>query len=130
MDLRDLIHEAADAARNDFDASSALTWAQGYEFPQEYVVSDVACLRAAQLDFEAMVRRRLKVLSHDRLSPDRVARLRADNPERELMMDLAGGMRVHLPQGQQDVRSSGRAATGIFITFGVGEVTCQEPASS
>ena len=98
-DLQDLIHEAADAARNDFDASSALTWAQGYEFPQEYVVSDVACLRAAQLDFEAMVRRRLKVLSYDRLSLDRVARLRADNPERELMTDLAGGMRVHLPQG-------------------------------
>ena len=55
------------------------------------------CLRAAQLDFPVMVRRRFKQLSGDRLSADRVARLRSDNPERALMLDLVNGMRVHLP---------------------------------
>ena len=46
-----------------------------------------------------MVRRRFKQLFGDRLSADRVARLRSDNPERVLMLDLVNGMRVHLPVG-------------------------------
>ena len=44
-----------------------------------------------------MVRRRLKILSGDRLSSARVERLRSDNPERDLLHDLAIGMRVPLP---------------------------------
>ena len=71
-DLRELIKEAAEAARDDYDAQSAVTWAEGYEFPARYIQSDVACLRAAQLDFETMVRRRLQILSPDRLSKERV----------------------------------------------------------
>jgi hypothetical protein len=59
--------------------------------------SDVKCLKAAQLDFVAMVRRRLKILSSDRLNSARVSGLRADNPERDLLFDLAVGMRVPLP---------------------------------
>ena len=46
-----------------------------------------------------MVERRLKILAPDRLSADRVNGLRADNPERGLMLDLAAGMRVFLPEG-------------------------------
>ena len=46
-----------------------------------------------------MVRRRLKILSPNRLNRQRVAGLREDNPERALMNDLADGMRVHLPEG-------------------------------
>ena len=34
-DLRDLIIEAADAAKNDFNEESARVWAQGYQFPPE-----------------------------------------------------------------------------------------------
>lgn len=79
-ELEELIKEAADAARDDYDAESARLWAKGYVFPASYVESDVRCLRAAQLDFPIMVRRRLKQLSGDRLSADRVARLRPDNP--------------------------------------------------
>jgi hypothetical protein len=36
-DLRDLVHKAAEAAKNDFGASSAVAWAEGYRFPPEYV---------------------------------------------------------------------------------------------
>jgi hypothetical protein len=43
------------------------------------------------------VRRRQRQLAHDRLSLERVSRLHPDKPEVNLMIDLAGGMRVHLP---------------------------------
>ena len=43
--------------------------------------------------------RRLKILSKDRLSWDSVATLSPDNPEMELMGDLAEGMRVAIPEG-------------------------------
>ena len=99
MELQELIQEAAEAAKSDFDATSANIWADGYVFPDNYVDSDMRCLQAAQLDFPVMVRRRLKQLSGDRLSAERVGRLRSDNPERVLMGDLVSGMRVHLPVG-------------------------------
>ena len=86
--LRELVKEAADAARDDYDAKSAVKWAEGYEFPARFIESDVACLRAAQLDFETMVRRRLKLLLPDRFSKERVDKLRTDNPERRLLLDL------------------------------------------
>ena len=43
--------------------------------------SDVRCLQAAQLDFQSMVERRLKILSKDSLSCTSVASLSPDNPE-------------------------------------------------
>ena len=98
-ELSEVLLEAETAARDDNDAASAIAWAQGYEFPDQYMESDVKLLRASSLDFEVMVRRRLKRLSADRLSVERVSRLRPDNPEINLMIDLAGGMRVHLPEG-------------------------------
>jgi hypothetical protein len=98
-EVRKVLEEAAEAAREDHDAASAIVWAEGYTFPPEYLESDVRCLRAAQLDFAKMIKRRLKQLAPNRLSAERVARLRPDNPERALMEDLVGGMRVHLPEG-------------------------------
>ena len=96
-EVNKLLEKAAEAAREDYDAASAVAWADGYKFPSEYLDSDVRCLRAAQLDFPQMVRR--QILSHNRLNSERVSRLRPDNPERVLMEDLVGGMRVHLPVG-------------------------------
>jgi hypothetical protein len=61
-DLSTLIQEASDAARNDFDEESAIAWAADYTFPPEMLISD-AGLRAHQLDFKAMVRRRLATLA-------------------------------------------------------------------
>lgn len=98
-EVKQLLEEAAEAAREDHDAASAIRWAENYTFPPSYVDSDIRCLRADQLDFPAMIRRRLRQLSPGRLNMDRVSRLRPDNPERAMMADLVGGMRVHLPDG-------------------------------
>ena len=98
-DVTAIMQEAAEAARSDFDKSSALAWAQGYVFPPRYLASDLACLRAAQLDFVSMVRRRLKILSPNRLNPQRVGKLRQDNPEIRLLLELSDGMHVPLPPG-------------------------------
>ena len=97
--LRDLLREAAKASRNDYDASSAVTWAKGYEFPPAFVTNDAECLAEVGFDFKAMVRKRLELLSSDRLSASRIEGLRADNPERRLMFDLVVGMKVFLPAG-------------------------------
>ena len=97
--ITSLIQEASEAARDDYGVDSAKAWAGGYEFPEEYVKSDVKFLQSQMLDFTSMVRRRLRQLSNDRLSVDRVEGLRADNPERGLMMELVGGMKVHRPEG-------------------------------
>jgi hypothetical protein len=63
------------------------------------LTSDARLLRAHQLDFKAMVRRRLTNLSPNRLNAERVEQLRDDNPDKPLMRDLAGGMRVHRLEG-------------------------------
>ena len=94
-DLRELLEEAAEAAKDEHGKASAIAWAGGYTFPPEYMASDIQCLRAAQLDYKVMVRRRLKQLSPGRLNAERVS----DNPEIVLMRDLAEVMRVHLPEG-------------------------------
>lgn len=93
--LRLLMEEA----QNDLDEKSANEWAAGYVFNPAYAEIDIRCLCAAQLDFVTMVRRRLKTLSGNRLSKERVNGLRADNPDRTLKFDLAEGMRVSLPGG-------------------------------
>jgi hypothetical protein len=63
------------------------------------VEGDTASLAAAGFDFEMMVKTRLESLSADRLRNSRVERLRTDNPERTLLLDLVIGMKVHLPEG-------------------------------
>jgi hypothetical protein len=98
-DLSTLIQEASDAARNDFNEESAIAWAEDYTFPPEMLISDAALLRAHQLDFKAMVRRRLATLAPGRLNVTRVDSLREDNPDKALMRELAGGMKVHRPVG-------------------------------
>ena len=50
-EVKAVVREVRDAARDDFDAASARLWANGYTFPDEYVNSDARCLQAAQLDF-------------------------------------------------------------------------------
>ena len=98
-ELRELLKEAADAAKENYGPEAAVEWAGGYTFPPDYVTNDVACLLAAQGDFQAMVRTRLAALSPSRLNTERVSRLRSDNPELRLMHDLVEGMQVHLPDG-------------------------------
>ena len=40
-EIQDLIHEASEAARDDYGVDSANEWAGGFRFPEEYVNSDV-----------------------------------------------------------------------------------------
>jgi hypothetical protein len=82
--LRELIAEAAEDTLDDNDA-----WADGYEFPERYLESDVKLLEASALDFEVMLRRRHRQLAPDRLSLELVSRLCTDNPEMMIMIDLA-----------------------------------------
>ena len=63
QELEEVIQEASDAAQDDYDEASANEWAGGYQFPQRYIDSDVACLRAAGLDFTKMVKRRLALIA-------------------------------------------------------------------
>ena len=95
--LLSLLREFQVASQNEIGVKDAIAWAKGFQFSQRMVSSDVACLRAAQLNFTVMVARRLKILSIDRLSKGLVSGLRDDNPELTLMYDLAIGMRIFLP---------------------------------
>jgi hypothetical protein len=99
QEIQALIHEASEAARDDYGVDSANEWAGGYRFPEEYVNSDVKFLQSQMLDFTSMVRRRLRSLAPDRLNNERVEGLRPDNPERTLLFELVGGMKVHRPEG-------------------------------
>ena len=99
--LEALMTEAIIASDDQYGVDAAVAWADKYVFPREMLESDVRRFQAAQLDLVAMVARRLKLLSSDRLSGERVERLKADNPERTLLFDLAVGMRVPRPTGNK-----------------------------
>jgi hypothetical protein len=98
-ELRELLKESADSAKDDYGPEAAVAWAEGYVFPPEFVRNDMRCLESAQGDFLAMVRQRLTELTSGRLNSERIEKLRLDNPEMALLHELAGGMKVHLPEG-------------------------------
>jgi hypothetical protein len=50
-ELRELLKESADSAKDDYGPDAAVAWAEGYSFPPEYVRDDMRCLEAAQGDF-------------------------------------------------------------------------------
>ena len=112
--LEELAKEAVASADGNYGIQEAVIWAEGFEFPQDLVDSDMRLFRAAQLDFSAMVRMRLKKIGATRMSAHLVEQLRADNPERARLFDIASGMRVPLPAG--------------FIPNGKGELTPLRPA--
>ena len=98
--LQTTIAEAVEAASTNYGVAEAVDWTDGFEFPQIVLDSDLRCFRAAQLDFETMVRRRLKTIKASRLNLSRINMLLVDNPERNLLLDLAEGMRVPRPESQ------------------------------
>ena len=112
--LEHLPRESIASADGNYGIQEAVKWAEGFEFLQNLVDSDMRLFRASQLDFSAMVRRRLKKIGSTRLSAHRVEQLRPDNPERERLLDIASGMRVPLPVG--------------FVPNGKGERTPLRPA--
>ena len=64
--LRSLIREGIRVSDENYGVETAIAWAEGYEFLQELVDSDLRCFRAAQLDFKAIVQRRLQLLNSPR----------------------------------------------------------------
>jgi hypothetical protein len=99
QEIKALIHEASEVARDDYGVDSANELAGGYRSPEEYVNSDVKFLQSQMLDFASMVQRRLQSLAPDRLNNERVEGLRPDNLERTQLFALVGGMKVHRPEG-------------------------------
>jgi hypothetical protein len=97
--LVSLLTKAAESVRSIYNEQSAREWAKGFQIPEELIASDVRCLRAAQLDFVVMIKRRHLAISSDRLNQQRISQLNPHNPEILLLRDLANGMRVHLPSG-------------------------------
>ena len=66
--LINLIVEAIASTDRNYGIQEAVKWANGYEFPQHLVDSDLRLFRASQLDFDKMVKRRLTKLGDNRLS--------------------------------------------------------------
>lgn len=97
--LQQLAVDAIASSDGNYGVKEAVKWADGFEFPQDLVDSDLRLFRASQLDFTTMVKRRLKKIGANRLSCDRVEQLRSDNPERTRLFDIAKGMRAPLPEG-------------------------------
>lgn len=96
--LEDLIREAIRASDEAYGIAAAVQWADGFEFSADMIASDVRCFEAALLDFRAMVRRRIKSLSPERLNSERANGLRRDNPDKHLLIELAEkGMVVPRP---------------------------------
>lgn len=89
-----------------FGEKEAVEWADGFSIPEEAVRHDESLLRSAGLDFDAMVRRRLKDLAGQRISRQRVEScISEENPERDKLLRLAKkGMPLlldpdHVPNG-------------------------------
>jgi hypothetical protein len=97
--LEQLAIEAIINTEGNYGIREAVKWADGFEFPQELVDSDLRLFRASALDFTKMVDKRLKKIGTGSLSTNRVEQLRPDNPERSRLFDIAKGMKAPLPEG-------------------------------
>ena len=97
--LQAAIAEAVEAASVIYGVAEAVEWADGFEFSQDALDSDLRCFRAAGLNFKTMVERRLSTLKGNRHNHARISKLDSSNPEIRLLLDLADGMRVPRPDG-------------------------------
>ena len=95
--LREIIRAAIRASDEDYGIGEAVTWAGGYTFPQSMLESSLAGFKEAGFDLTSMVRNQLLLLAPNRLNDHRITQLHPDNPEKNLLYDLAKGMRVPLP---------------------------------
>jgi hypothetical protein len=104
--VKETVRAAYKMADGLFGEKEAVDWADGFSIPEEAVRHDESLLRSAGLDFDAMVRRRLKDLAGQRLSRQRVEScISKENPERDKLLRLAEtGMPLlldpdHVPNG-------------------------------
>jgi hypothetical protein len=79
----DLIVDAIINCDLNYGEKAAIKWGDGFKWGQETLDADLALFVKSGMDIKVMAATRLAALKHDRLNPERVGSLRADNPERE-----------------------------------------------
>ena len=100
--VRELVKETYEFVDEIYGIDAAVQWAEGFRVPVEAVARDVRIFRAEGNSIENMARGRLAGIRQTRLSEDRVGQcISTENPEREMLLGLAGGMRVPLPSDFQ-----------------------------
>jgi hypothetical protein len=92
-EIRELLKESADSAKDEYGPEAAVAWAEEYAFPPEYVRNDMRRRRREtfwQWSVNAWwsCNGALQLGAHREVAP-----------ERALLRELAGGMKVHLPEG-------------------------------
>jgi hypothetical protein len=95
----DLIVEIIIDCDLNYGEKAAIKWVDGFKWRKETLDKDLALFMESGMDIKIMVATRLTALKHDRLNPQRVGSLRADNPERKRLLGLCEGMVVPKPEG-------------------------------
>jgi hypothetical protein len=94
-----LIVEAIIDCDLNYGEKATIKWADGFKWRQETLNKDLALFMELGMDIKVMVATRLAALKQERLNPQRVESLRAENPERERLLGLYEGMVVPKPEG-------------------------------
>jgi hypothetical protein len=95
--IRRVLKEAKDAVSNTPGVKEANVWANGFDIDPATVERDVKELAANNNNLALLAENRLRDNNNRRLSRESVARLSVDNPEKDRLLELAGGMPVYLP---------------------------------
>ena len=95
----DLIVDSIIDCDLNYGEKAAIKWGDGFKWRQETLDTDLALFMQSGMDIKVMAATRLAALKHDRLNPQRVESLRADNPERQRLLGLCEGMVVPKPEG-------------------------------
>jgi hypothetical protein len=99
QNIIDLIIEAIMDCDLNYGEKAAIQWGDGFKWKKETLDKDLELFMESGMDIKVMAASRLASLKHDRLNPQRVESLRADNPERERLLGLCEGMVVPKPEG-------------------------------
>ena len=99
QNIIDLIVEAIMDCDLNYGEKAAIQWGDGFKWKKETLDKDLELFMKSGMDIKVMAASRLASLKHDRLNPQRVESLRADNPERERLLGLCEGMVVPKPEG-------------------------------
>jgi len=101
--VHDLCLEAMQYGDNQLGEKAAVTWADGFEVPNEVIAKDEGDWKDNSYNFEQFVRSRVAVTADGRLSEERVERCVRDScKDKEVLKEMArvlegGGMNLCLP---------------------------------
>ena len=109
--VRRVLREAVAHCSIEHGMDEAAAWGAGFEWTKEALAADMEAFELAGRSIPVMAWNRQEALRPDRLNKERVMTLRKDNPERELLLQLCDGMRVHKPEG---FTPNGATSTGTL----------------